>query len=125
MHKENLSRYGIVCALLLGATACTDANFNCGSEPVRHQLLEASKERFAAKLVLEYAAEDSIDLRDPLERARADASSIEIATTRKVRKNYLDKELLCTARVRTPGEADISVAYVIQKVGEKIQVSLR
>lgn len=125
MNKKSWSRYAIVFATVLATSACTDANFNCGSDPVRESVLEASKDRFAAKLVVEYAEESSIDTRDPYERARADASNIEISSTRQIRKNYLEKELLCVATVQTPRDASVSVSYVIQKVDSKVNVALR
>ncbi|TRW49891.1 hypothetical protein FM042_03295 [Aliidiomarina halalkaliphila] len=125
MNKKSWSRYAIVFATIWTTSACTDANFSCDSDPVRERVLEASQDRFAAKLVIEYAEENTADTRDPYERARADASNIEIASTRQIRKNYLEKELLCVATVHTPRDASVSVSYVIQKVDSKVNVALR
>ncbi len=125
MQIKKVSRYTLVLAIVFATSACTDSNFKCGSEPVRDQVLKASKDRFTAQLLREYSEEEIADTRELFERARSDASRIKISGTRQIRRNYLEGELLCVATVTTSRDANLNVSYLIKKGEDSLNVTLR
>ncbi|RUO36648.1 hypothetical protein [Aliidiomarina sanyensis] len=121
---QRITAFGVA-FLMMG---CGDARFNCGSAEVHELVISESQSRFTAQLFEEYLGNETLaeSESDLLSLAQSQAREIQLENPRQIRKNYVEKELLCLAVVRTPRDAALPVSYTVTlDAASNLSISLR